>query len=584
MDEQFTERLATIADLSDADIATFEDELTAAFDAADAAGDLDGMQAIADALDAVREELARRGTAGDAPAEEPAAEAEVPVAASAATATDVPSTDSPEAGDDEGDDKSDDGDDAAEDESENGDDPQTDTTSPDEGDDKETTVDELTADDVPEANAPSPAESPAVTIRAGGDIPGITAGTKLSGMDDVIDALTRKVDSMRGISGDGEQIIVASLRVEEEVPDERVLRPGDLNGNSRKIRELIADPEKLTPQALTAAGWCAPPSPVYDVPTVGTTDRPIRDAIPTFTADRGGIVWMQPPALPNAVNGSGVWKYDDDDEEWKSYSDATATTETNPANTKPCVYVPCGEEASAFLAAYTQCLCFDNMTARAFPEWIRANTDLTMVAQARFAEQALLHQLFTAAGAADTVTPTSQYGVARDLLTMIRLIGAQFRWRYRLSRTQPLQWVAPAWLYAAIQDDLTLQQPGDATLSVSTAEIDGYLADANIQPIWYIDDAPGTEAFNGYDGFPTVADWVLFPTGTFTRLDGGSLDLGITRSKEDIQQNRYCQFAETFEALAYMGPADSAYAVHGQTPVNILGAHTGGFDPGAAES
>lgn len=625
MDEAFTERLATIVNLSPDDIATLEDELTAAFDAADASGDVDQMQSLADALEAVREESARRGTAetpvdpeveapapaaaseqvpvaaaGEVPVEpvpapvapapvEPAAAAPVepPPAADPVTppvpteppapaepvvaAEPVAPTPEPEVTPTSVSEP------APSDVVSSGtptDIPPTTPAAPAADPQEEAPVAELTADDVPAENTPVTASGPDITFRAGGDIPGITSGTSLDGMEGVTDALVRKLNGMRGIGGDGEQIIVASLAYDVDPPDERTLHPGDFGGNMRKIQALISDPDQLTPEALTAAGWCAPRAPIYDVPTIGTTDRPLRDALPTFSANRGGIVWMQPPALPSLFNAQGVWKYDTGESEWESFSNPEGTTETTPANTKPCVYVPCGTEANADLEALTQCLCFDNMTARAFPEWIRANTDLTMVAQARFSEQWLLNKLFIAAGAADTVTPTTQFGITRDLLTMIRLVAAQFRWRYRLSPTAPLQWVAPDWLHQAIADDLTLQHPAGDTMSVANSEINGYLADANIQPIWYIDDAPGTEAFDGYDGFPTVADWVMFPTGAYTRLDGGSLDLGVTRSKEDIQKNRYCQFAETFETLAYMGPANSVYAIHGQTPVNIMGAYT----------
>ena len=38
-------------------------------------------------------------------------------------------------------------------------------------------------------------------------------------------------------------------------------------------------------------------------------------------------------------------------------------------------------DATADVDAHTLCLCVNNMMVRAFPEWVRANTDLVMVAQ-----------------------------------------------------------------------------------------------------------------------------------------------------------------------------------------------------------
>ena len=287
--EPFTERLARLGELSPEELDALEQELVTAFDAADEAGDVDTMQSIADALDQVREERQRRpeGGAEAAPAA-PAAPAAAPAPAAASGAEVQVESETPPVPDPEPDPE-----------------PVPEPKEP-EVEIKEETVAEVTRDEVPDRNKPLvTAESNLVTIRAGGDIPGITAGSELADMEDVVDAMTRKVNTMRGISGDGEYIVVASMRVEEDVPDERLLRPGDANGNSKKIRELLQDKEALQQDALVAAGWCAPRAPIYDVPTIGTTGRPVRDALPTFSADRGGITWMQPPALTSAVNGLG---------------------------------------------------------------------------------------------------------------------------------------------------------------------------------------------------------------------------------------------------------------------------------------
>ena len=80
--ENFTERLTTLPDLSDEELDALEQEMVAAFDAADEAGDVDTMQALADGLDEVRAEKTRRSETG-APAEAPA---EAPAAAASASA------------------------------------------------------------------------------------------------------------------------------------------------------------------------------------------------------------------------------------------------------------------------------------------------------------------------------------------------------------------------------------------------------------------------------------------------------------------------------------------------------------------
>lgn len=630
--EEFTERLSRLAELSDEEIASLEEELIVAFDAADEAADLDGMQSMADAIESVRAERESRSPAEEVAAEPEATaveEAPLEVAASAAeeeaeTAEEPTSEDgsgtAAEAGDsevsEETPESTDTGPDRAAEETdeatpqaaeevtaeiqaESSEDtteeetteeapaetaveseeavetPEASETS-EEGNDpsseSEEQVAEITAEDVPESNQPVTASAPNYYIRAGGDIPGITAGAELNGMDDVVDAMTRKVNNMRGVGGDGEHIIVASFAYEEQAADERTLRPGDMNGNARKIRDFLSEPEALTREALTAAAWCAPRTPIYDVPTMGTTARPVRDALPSFNAERGGITWIAPPGLPAVDDAVSLWRNDGDS--WESYTDPNGATLTAPAATKPCITIPCGPEKSADVDAIPVCFCFDNLSARAFPEWIRANTELVLIGQARFAEQVLLSRMYAvAATGAVCTSPAVLVGAARDFILTVQTAAAAKRWSLRIAENAPLQLLAPAWVRTAIAVDLGLQAPGDNTFTSSPNEVDGYFREFGVDPIWHMDDVPGSAAFAGC-AFPGSADWMLFPTGSFLRLDTGELNLGVVRTKEDVQKNKYCEFTETFETVAYVGPdAPNGWITKGQTTIDLRGSH-----------
>jgi hypothetical protein len=580
--EQFQERLARLDELSVDELQTLRQEMVTAFDAADAEGDVESMQHLADEIDKVRAQVTATeatATAAPEPEPEPETETEKPVEQAPEPVASDPAPESdPEPDEKPVEDPVEETPPAEEPPSEEAPAEQPDTPQPESSgtNKEEEPVADITADEVPEENRPLAASAPAVTIRAGGDIPGLTAGSQLGDMDDVVEAMTRKVNAMRGVSGDGEHIIVASLRVEDEVPDDRVLRPGDLNGNSKKIRNLLSDRDALRPEGLIAAGWCAPRSPIYEVPTMGTSARPVRDSLPTFNAERGGITWMQPPALPN-MGGVGLWRHNGST--WQSFNQPAGIAGGAAGTTKPCFTVPCGTEQAVDVDALTLCLNFFNMTARAFPEWIRANTDLTMVAQARFAEQVLLSQMFNvvATGNACATSPMAQVGAARDFLLTVRVAAASHRWKNRLGATAPLQMLAPAWVRDAVAVDLGLQQPGDDTFSTSTAEVDGYFRDFDVQPIWFIDDAPGQAAFVACAGFPTAAQWLLYPTGSFVRLDTGDLNLGVVRDKADVQANTYSEFSETFEAVAYMGPAaPNQWVLRGSTAIDIRGSFGAG--------
>lgn len=431
-------------------------------------------------------------------------------------------------------------------------------------------VAEITSEDVPEVNQPVAAAAPTYTIRAGGDIPGVTAGSTLEGMEDVVDAMTRKVNSMRGVGGDGEHIVVASFAYDEAASEERTLKPGDLNGNAKKIRDFLSEPEALTRESLVAAAWCAPRTPIYDVPTMGTTARPVRDALPSFNAERGGITWIAPPGLPDLDGATSLWRHDGSD--WKSYSDVTGETETSPTETKPCLTIPCGPEKTADVDAIPVCFCFDNLSARAFPEWIRSNTELVLVGQARFAEQVLLNKMYAvAATGASCDGPATAVGAARDFILTVQTAAASKRWSLRIAPDAPLQLLAPAWVATAIAIDLGLQAPGDNSFPTSVSGVDGYFREFGVDPIWHMDDVPGSPAFTGC-AFPATADWMLFPTGSFLRLDTGELNLGVVRTKEDVQKNKYCEFTETFETVAYTGPdAPNGWITVGETAIELYG-------------
>jgi len=222
---------------------------------------------------------------------------------------------------------------------------------------------------------------------------------------------------------------------------------------------------------------------------------------------------------------------------------------------KPFYEVVCGENGEAELVALTLGLCFSNLHQRAYPEWIRANTDFALVQQARMAEEWVLSIM--KAASSDIPAGTTVLGTSRDTLKAIRIAAQEFRWNNRLAQTTPLTFIAPNWVRDAMAADLTFQAPGDDAFNTSTSEVDGWFSDFNVDPVWTLDGLSGA-GFTAKNAYPATFDFILYATGAFLRLDGGSLDLGVVRTKEDIQTNRYCTFTETFEAVAYIGPEVSA--------------------------
>lgn len=372
-----------------------------------------------------------------------------------------------------------------------------------------------------------------VAITAGADIPGYTAGTEMKDMSEVATAMEKRLHSLRRVNGgDGEQHIVASFAT--QYPEERFLGTDPLE-NQSKIEAVVGQ------DALTASGGHAAPVEVqYDIYNIGSsTVRPVRDMLPRFQADRGGIRFVTPPQFADGTyaDAVGVW---------------TAATDADPqSNTKSSYTVTAAAENTVQTDAVTLQMQFGNLMTRAYPELIARHNELGLVQHAREAEANLLSKI----GAGSTaVTTSSLIGFGRDFLVQLRRAATGYRSRHRLDPSTRLKAIIPAWVYDAMAADLALSMPGDGTLSVSQSEINGYLAASNVDLVASLDgDVFGAQASGAVNEFPDTFDWYLFAEGTFLFLDGGTLDLGIIRDSSLVGTNDYKMFVETFENVAKVG-------------------------------
>ena len=193
-------------------------------------------------------------------------------------------------------------------------------------------------------------------------------------------------------------------------------------------------------QALVATGGiCQPVNVDYSVPTWATADRPIRDALPSFEATRGGIRYVQPPDIAEWEAATGIW---------------TEATDAEPgSSTKPVKALACGTEESKYVEAVSTRIGFGNMQARFAPEQVAANTDLAIAAAARVAENNLLNLIEEAC--VKNVTVAKNYGATRDFLTAVDIAIAAYQNVHRIPESQALTAIFPVWLKNIIRMDLT---------------------------------------------------------------------------------------------------------------------------------
>lgn len=381
-----------------------------------------------------------------------------------------------------------------------------------------------------------------VAITAGADIPGYTAGTALTDMYEVASAMEKRIHSLRRVNGgDGEQHIVASLTT--QYPEERTLSTNP-EENQLKINAVVGQ------EALVASGGHAAPFEVkYDIYGIGsTTVRPLRDSLPKFQADRGGVRYVTPPSFADDSYANAVAV-------WTSANDSATTP--SPAS-KSSLTVSAAAELTAQTDAVTLQLQFGNLMTRAYPELIARHNELALVQHAREAEEYLVSKINAGSTA---VTTTNLIGFGRDFLVQIRRAAVAYRSRHRIDPNTQLQAVIPFWVYDAMAADLTLSMPGDGTIALSKSEIDGYLTHVNVTLTPVLDNTNSTSPSSVFGSqsaaalleFPDSFKWFLFAEGTFLFLDGGTLDLGIIRDSSLVGTNDYKMFIETFEGVAKVG-------------------------------
>lgn len=383
-----------------------------------------------------------------------------------------------------------------------------------------------------------------MVLRASGSVAG-QGGTLLDTPESIMHAFDTVHRATLGYHGPRTQIPVASLGVfdaAEIYGEERTLR-SDARGNEQRIMAVTSE------SALRASGGiCAPPPIQYDLPTIGTDARPVRDALARFGADRGGVRLLPPPQLADVTGAVGIW---------------TEANDVLPADptTKVCMELDCPAEVETLVDAITRCLTIGNFRARYFPEQVQAW--VTKVGQwyARVAEVKMLTKI----GALSTQITAGEriLGTTRDVLRVLDRAAAATRSRQRLPQDFPLRMIGPMWLLNNMVSDLSAEEPGstDERLVQNMALINSFFTSRNINVTWSLDGETGQIFGAQHDGtlvaWPSQVIVYLFVEGEWLFLDGGTLDFGLVRDSVLNATNDYQLFSEGFEQVAFHGAGET---------------------------
>ena len=363
---------------------------------------------------------------------------------------------------------------------------------------------------------------------------GRAIGTEMPSMRDVAAALLAKRRAFSAVP-EGVSEDVPVVRVLGAYPSDRILGDDPVR-NWEQVNAVIGE------EALVASGGlCAPVQPYYDLDLVSEAMRPVRDALPSFNATRGGIRFMTPPKLSAVTTAIG---YITAAQDLAGGTSATKTSQT----------IPCPAQTEVDVAIIYRQLKFGNLGARTFPEQVENFLGLAQAAWARLAETKIIDGI---AAASTATTAGAVAGAASTLAGQIITAAAGMRSRHRMSRNRTLRVLIPDWAVDLLDVDLARAQFD--RLEHRSSDVLSLLRDKNIVVSTFVDGETsstqvfGTQAASALLGFPSTVIWYIFPEGSFVYLDGGTLDLGVVRDSTLNTTNDFSIFAEGFENVAFLG-------------------------------
>ena len=376
---------------------------------------------------------------------------------------------------------------------------------------------------VPAARTRVLERSSAITIVASGS----RNADDTYGRDELSIALHEKARTLNDAKGSGERgAPVASLKfnkpkhdVSKVLDDEGIRRVWD---EAHNVESLVA-----------SGGWCAPSETIYDF-VCDFEAMPEMLDLPSITSTRGGLRFPTSPLLGDVMDdvNSGFT--------WTEANDIAAATAGGP--TKPCFTIPCPDFDEVRLQAQGICVTAGNLTDRAYPELTNRYVDLVMTAHAHRMNGLTIAKI---EAASTPVSPTvADLSASEAVLASVELQIASARDQFFMSADQILEVVLPRWIRTVIRRDLA-RRAGVNFMQVTNADIASFFSEigarvqfvSNWQTLRYAPVAPAV--YNGLQTLPATVKALVYPAGSHTRLDGGSIDLGVVRDSTLNATNDY---------------------------------------------
>lgn len=379
---------------------------------------------------------------------------------------------------------------------------------------------------------------------ASADVPGFTQGGKIGDMTSLVKAMQKRARTLPVAHGNGQRVHVAELqRRHAYAVDDRM----DLE-TLTAIIDMASDPAILT----AAGGWCAPLEISYDFYNIVCLDGAVD--LPRIGAPRGGLSWPISASFGDISALDGVvWT-------WTNTMDVAAVTGTGQSGIKPCVRVPCPDYTQAVLDCDGMCVTVGNLTSDAFPELIANHLRLVEAIHAHYMNNRLITQMALPANSTAVNTTQTDGPASVDFLNVSTFYRRHLIEKYAMCDDAIIEGVYPRFAKDMIKNDLRLV--GGVTPDAVNCVSDEMLADwldcagvrAQFVADWQVrgDGQPG--AATAPTAWPGTVNFLLYPAGTFARLEGMTLDLGVVRDSTLNETNDFtAAWMEECWALAKIG-------------------------------
>lgn len=379
---------------------------------------------------------------------------------------------------------------------------------------------------------------------ASADVPGFTQGGQLDSMDKLVRAMVQRARTLPISRGNGQRVPVAQAqRKYAHTIDHRA----DLN-QITDIMAMATDPAILT----AAGGWCAALEVIWDLYNIVCTDGAVD--IPIIGTPRGGLSWPVSPSFGDISALPGVvWT-------WTNTMDVAAVTGTDQSGIKPCVRVPCPDYTQAVNDCDGVCVTVGNLTSDAFPELIANHLRLVEAIHAHYMNNRLILQMASAANSTPVTATQTDGPAAVDFLNVSAFYRRHLIEKYAMCDTAIFEGVYPRFAKDMIKNDLRFTgavSPSD-TFCVSDEMLADWLDCAGIRAQFVADwqvratGLPG--AATAPTAWPGTVNFMMYPAGTFAKLQGMTLDLGVVRDSTLNETNDHtAAWFEECWALAKIG-------------------------------